>query len=211
MSSSRRSSAATSTWDRLAGLGEQKLAELDAGAGHQVRAPVRRQRRQAQRVQAPYKVVDHVVGDIQNGQRTPRRHHRKTSRCGGGGVRKTRMAWTADRDRAEWFQHRYEHTDKPGKLWTITSVPIACPRTITRGTEAKTSMSSTPPASDRRRFDNGGLRQVRRTRRLAPPRAPRHPYRTQARRLGRPHPAGWPEGQIAAALAEAVLRGVPMP
>jgi hypothetical protein len=92
-------------------------------AGHQVLAPVRRQRRQAQRVQAPDKAVDHVVGDIQNGQRTPRRHHRKTSRCGGGGVRKTRMAWTADRDRAEWFQHRYEHTDKPGKLWTITVGP----------------------------------------------------------------------------------------
>jgi hypothetical protein len=123
MSSSRRSSAGTSTWDRLAGLGERKLAELDAGAGHQVLAPVRRQRRQAQRVQAPDKAVDHLVGDIQNGQRTPRRHHRKTSRCGGGGVRKTRMAWTADRDRAEWFQHRYEHTDKPGKLWTITVDP----------------------------------------------------------------------------------------
>ena len=28
MSSSRRSSAGTSTWDRLAGLGERKLAEL---------------------------------------------------------------------------------------------------------------------------------------------------------------------------------------
>jgi hypothetical protein len=123
MSSSRRSSAGTSTWDRLAGLGERKLAELDAGAGDQVLAPVRRQRRQAQRVQAPDKAVDHVVGDIQNGLRTPRRHHRKTSRCGGGGVRKTRMAWTADRDRAEWFQHRYEHTDKPGKLWTITVGP----------------------------------------------------------------------------------------
>ena len=67
MSSSRRSSAGTSTWDRLAGLGERKLAELDAGAGHQVLAPVRRQRRQAQRVQAPDKAVDHVVGDIQNG------------------------------------------------------------------------------------------------------------------------------------------------
>ena len=39
-----------------------------------------------------------------------------------GGVRKTRMAWTADRERAEWFQHRFNHI-KPGKLWTITVGP----------------------------------------------------------------------------------------
>lgn len=37
-----------------------------------------------------------------------------------GGVRKTRMAWTADREQAEWFQHRYDYIDKPGKLWTVT-------------------------------------------------------------------------------------------
>jgi hypothetical protein len=42
-----------------------------------------------------------------------------------GGTRKTRMAWTADRERAEWFQHRYEHLQgsKPGKLWTLTVGP----------------------------------------------------------------------------------------
>jgi hypothetical protein len=40
-----------------------------------------------------------------------------------GGIKKTRMAWTADRERAEWFQHRYEHIGKPGKLWTITLGP----------------------------------------------------------------------------------------
>jgi hypothetical protein len=34
-----------------------------------------------------------------------------------GGVKKTRMAWTADRERAVWFQHR---GGKPGKLWTVT-------------------------------------------------------------------------------------------
>ncbi|MGV0069425.1 hypothetical protein ACRU44_16990 [Mycobacterium colombiense] len=40
-----------------------------------------------------------------------------------GGVRKTGMSWTADRERAVWFQHRpYEHVSdwKPGKLWTAT-------------------------------------------------------------------------------------------
>jgi hypothetical protein len=42
-----------------------------------------------------------------------------------GGTRKTRMAWTADRERAEWFQHRYEQAPsaKPGKLWTVTVGP----------------------------------------------------------------------------------------
>jgi hypothetical protein len=39
-----------------------------------------------------------------------------------GGVRKTRMAWTADRDRAESFQHRFDHIE-PGKLWTVTVGP----------------------------------------------------------------------------------------
>ena len=39
-----------------------------------------------------------------------------------GGVKKTRMAWTADRERAEWFQHRFDAI-KPGKLWTITVGP----------------------------------------------------------------------------------------
>jgi hypothetical protein len=34
-----------------------------------------------------------------------------------GGVKKTRMSWTADRERAEWFQHR--PGGKPGKLWTV--------------------------------------------------------------------------------------------
>ncbi|WP_287041820.1 hypothetical protein [Mycobacterium sp.] len=39
-----------------------------------------------------------------------------------GGVRETGMAWTVDRKRAEWFQHRYDHQpgSKPGKLWTAT-------------------------------------------------------------------------------------------
>jgi hypothetical protein len=40
-----------------------------------------------------------------------------------GGVRKTGMSWTADRKRAEWFQHRrYDHVSdwNPGKLWTAT-------------------------------------------------------------------------------------------
>ncbi|WCS20136.1 hypothetical protein MML61_10165 [Mycobacterium marinum] len=42
-----------------------------------------------------------------------------------GGTRKTRMAWTADRERAAWFQHRWEHASnaKPGKLWTATVGP----------------------------------------------------------------------------------------
>jgi hypothetical protein len=35
-----------------------------------------------------------------------------------GGVRRTGMAWTADRDRAEWFQRRYDQLS-PGHLWTI--------------------------------------------------------------------------------------------
>jgi hypothetical protein len=37
-----------------------------------------------------------------------------------GGVKKTRMAWTADREQAVWFQHR---GGKPGKLWTVTVGP----------------------------------------------------------------------------------------
>jgi hypothetical protein len=41
-----------------------------------------------------------------------------------GGVRRTRMASTADRERAEWFQHRPGFEGMPGgkrgKLWTVT-------------------------------------------------------------------------------------------
>lgn len=36
-----------------------------------------------------------------------------------GGVKKTRMSWTADREKAEWFQHRFDAI-KPGKLWAVT-------------------------------------------------------------------------------------------
>jgi hypothetical protein len=39
-----------------------------------------------------------------------------------GGVRKTRMAWTADRERAEWFRDRFD-TGKPVKLWTLDVGP----------------------------------------------------------------------------------------
>lgn len=39
-----------------------------------------------------------------------------------GGVRRTGMSWTADRERAEWFQHRWDVL-QPGKLWTITVGP----------------------------------------------------------------------------------------
>jgi hypothetical protein len=35
-----------------------------------------------------------------------------------GGVKKSRMSWTADRERAVWFQHR--PFGKPGKLWKVT-------------------------------------------------------------------------------------------
>lgn len=40
-----------------------------------------------------------------------------------GGVRSTGMSWTADPERAKWFQHRrYDHVPdwKPGKLWEDT-------------------------------------------------------------------------------------------
>lgn len=37
-----------------------------------------------------------------------------------GGVLKTRMAWTADREQAEWFQRRFDHLGRSGKLWTVT-------------------------------------------------------------------------------------------
>ena len=40
-----------------------------------------------------------------------------------GGVKKTRMSWTADRERGEWFAHRWDRIDKPGKLWTVTVGP----------------------------------------------------------------------------------------
>ena len=33
------------------------------------------------------------------------------------------MSWTADRDRAEWFQHRFDHPGTVGRLWTITVGP----------------------------------------------------------------------------------------
>ncbi len=39
-----------------------------------------------------------------------------------GGIRRTGMAWTADRERAEWFQHRWDAI-QPGKLWTVTVGP----------------------------------------------------------------------------------------
>ncbi len=35
-----------------------------------------------------------------------------------GGVKRTRMAWSADREQAEWFQRR--PGSLPGKLWTVT-------------------------------------------------------------------------------------------
>ena len=73
MSSSRFSSSGTSTCDALAGLGEGQLAELDAGAGHQVLAPVRRPRRQAQRVQAGDQLVELVVGHVEDDQLLVRR------------------------------------------------------------------------------------------------------------------------------------------
>lgn len=41
-----------------------------------------------------------------------------------GGIRMTGMAWSAQRERAEYFQHRYDHRGgKPGKLWTVTVGP----------------------------------------------------------------------------------------
>ena len=37
-----------------------------------------------------------------------------------GGIKRTRMAWTADRDQAEWFQNRFvDRGLGPGKLWTV--------------------------------------------------------------------------------------------
>ena len=30
------------------------------------------------------------------------------------------MAWTADRERAEWFQYKFDHLGHSGKLWTVT-------------------------------------------------------------------------------------------
>lgn len=71
-----------------------------------------------------------------------------------GGVKKTRMAWTADRERAEWFQYWHEHIGKPGSCGPSLSVPTVCSRTITRSSAAKMSTLSTPPASDPKRFDN---------------------------------------------------------
>ena len=86
-----------------------------------------------------------AVGDVWTGAEFPERTYRRTEwlpmfRTAGyhvddepatppdsitlwrGGVKKTRMAWTADRERAEWFQHRFDAI-KPGKLWTITVGP----------------------------------------------------------------------------------------
>jgi len=40
-----------------------------------------------------------------------------------GGILRCGMSWTADRDRAEWFQHRFDHPGTVGRLWTITVGP----------------------------------------------------------------------------------------
>jgi hypothetical protein len=40
-----------------------------------------------------------------------------------GGVKKTRMSWTADREGGEWFAHRWDSIGKPGKLWTVNVGP----------------------------------------------------------------------------------------
>jgi hypothetical protein len=40
-----------------------------------------------------------------------------------GGIRRCGMSWTADRDRAEWFQHLFDHLGTVGRLWTITVGP----------------------------------------------------------------------------------------
>ena len=40
-----------------------------------------------------------------------------------GGIRRCGMSWTADRDRAEWFQHRFDLLGTVGRLWTITVGP----------------------------------------------------------------------------------------
>ena len=52
----------------LAGLGERQLAVLDAGAGHQVPAPVRRPRRQAEGVEVGDELVELVVGHVEDDQ-----------------------------------------------------------------------------------------------------------------------------------------------
>jgi hypothetical protein len=38
-----------------------------------------------------------------------------------GGVRRTGMSWTADRDLAVWFQRRFDR--EQGRLWTVTVGP----------------------------------------------------------------------------------------
>lgn len=40
-----------------------------------------------------------------------------------GGTKRTRMAWTAEREQAEWFQRRFNHLGASGKLWTVTVGP----------------------------------------------------------------------------------------
>ena len=40
-----------------------------------------------------------------------------------GGIRRCRMSWTADRDCAERFQHRFDLLGTVGRLWTITVGP----------------------------------------------------------------------------------------
>jgi hypothetical protein len=40
-----------------------------------------------------------------------------------GGVKKTRMSWTADRGQAELFAQRFNNIRQPGKLWTVTVGP----------------------------------------------------------------------------------------
>jgi hypothetical protein len=48
-----------------------------------------------------------------------------------GGHRRTRMAWTADRDRAVWLQHRHSNIGK-GKLWTVTGGAREAARALSR-------------------------------------------------------------------------------
>jgi hypothetical protein len=92
----------------------------------------------------PHDQLVRAVGDAWSGcefpeQRLPRREWLPMFRAAGyhvddepasppdsitlwrGGNRKTRMAWTADREQAEWFRDRF--AGKPGKLWTLTVGP----------------------------------------------------------------------------------------
>ena len=64
------------------------------------------------------------------------------------------MSWTADRDRAEWFQHRFDLLGTVGRLWTITVGPDRLLAHYHVQHRRRTSTSLTPLGYGHTRFSH---------------------------------------------------------